>query len=571
VVSEAWSEISDEHAGDMRAFRGLHGVHDVLLLDASGDVLFTVLKEGDLGENLFRGRYADTLLASACRRCLESGKPTFSDFEFYAPSNGAIAGFLVAPVVDDGGDALGLLVLQIPVVEIDHIMQMSNGLGRTGRSYLIGEDLAMRSNLAKSDRDTILHAIVDTEQSRLWLRAHVGENRPLRCPEEVPYSYVGYLGNRVIGTHATLSIAGVRMGLIAEIEEHEAFAPVARQRNVAIATGLLALLVVIVSASLATRSIVDPIHALHEGTEIIGEGNLDHRVGTKSQNEIGQLSRAFDKMVTDLRSTMASRDELNTEVLQRRRVEEELARSNRELEQFGYSASHDLQEPLRKIIAFSDRVAVRCKDQLDEKYLDYLARVQSAAMRMQALIDGLLAYSRVTTKAKPFESVDLSATIEGVLQDLELRISDTGGEVRVRDLPTLDAEPMQMRQLLQNLIGNALKFQREGVPPLIDVSGESIPASGENPEMCRITVGDNGIGFEPKFADRIFQVFQRLHGRGTYEGTGIGLALCKKIVDRHGGAIVADSKPGEGTVFTVTLPKRQAAPVSESDEEIEKG
>ena len=327
-------------------------------------------------------------------------------------------------------------------------------------------------------------------------------------------------------------------------------------RIVVVCLLLLAGTLIVVSVW-AEHSVVRPLTVLHRGAEIVGGGNLNHRVATTAKDEVGELSRAFDQMVKDLKSTMASRDELNIEVAQRRRAEEELARSNRELEQFGYSASHDLQEPLRKIIAFSGRVSVACKDQLDEKHQDYLARVQNAALRMQALIDALLAYSRVTTKAKPFEAVDLAVTAKGVLSDLEFRISETGGEVRIEDLPVLDAEPVQMQQLLQNLIANALKFRREGVPPVIEVKGEAAAADAVRGEMFQITVRDNGIGFDPKFADRIFLVFQRLHGRGTYEGTGIGLALCKKIVDRHGGTITVDSTPGEGTVFTVRLPKRQ--------------
>jgi signal transduction histidine kinase len=557
VRSAGWKTLVGEYGVDLAAFRQLYGFHDVLLVDADGNVLFSVKRENDLGTNLFKGIHAGSLLAAACRRSLASDSVSFSDFEPYAPSGGAVFGFLVAPMRNDADAVAGLYVLQVTIAQIDRIMQMSSGVGHTAASYLIGEDLAIRSNPSDSATHTILGDIVDTKQTRFWLREHVGRDKPLHCRMEHPFRYRDWKGRRVIGTHVALDIAGVRLGVISEISEHDAFAPIIQQRNRAIVVCLVALLFVILSGLLASQSIVNPIEALHRGTEIIGDGNLDHRVGTTSNDEIGVLSRAFDQMVDDLKSTMASRDELNIEVTQRRRVEEELERSNRELEQFGYSASHDLQEPLRKIIAFSDRVSVGCKDTMDDKYRDYLARVQNAAYRMQALIDGLLAYSRVTTKARPFESVDLADTVEGVLQDLEFRISETGGDVRVKELPVLDAEPVQMQQLLQNLIGNALKFQREGVPPVIEVYGEEVPAAGKRECCCKITVRDNGIGFDPKFADRVFQVFQRLHGRGTYEGTGIGLALCKKIVDRHSGTIVVDSKPGEGAVFTVTLPKQQ--------------
>jgi len=556
VKEKGWRTLVEAHGADLRSFREQLGCDDVLLVDADGSVLFAILEEDDLGANLFRGRYADTLFASACRRALEANASQFSDFEPYAPSDGVIVGFLVSPVRDDGGIPMGLLALQVPIDRMDAIMQMGHGLGRGGKSYLVGEDLIMRSNLSGCERPTILSELADTVQTRTWLRYHAGARRPLDCGMKTPLRYADHTGKRVIGTHAALSIAGVRMGVIAELEEREAFAAVANLRTISVIVGLLAILAVLLAAVFVTRSIVGPIHELHEGTEIIGDGDLDYRVGTDARNEIGQLSRAFDQMVDDLKATMASRDELNIEVAQRRRIESELARSNKELEAFGYSASHDLQEPLRKIIAFSDRVKAGCAEQLDEKYTDYLDRVQNAGHRMQALINALLAYSRVTTKAKPFETVDLAEVAEGVREDLEYRITETGATLNITGLPTLDAEPVQMQQLLQNLIGNALKFQREGVPPVIDVTGEAIRGGASADEVCRITVRDNGVGFDPKYRDRVFEVFQRLHARGTYEGTGIGLALCRKIVDRHGGTIEVDSVPGEGTTFTLTLPLR---------------
>jgi PAS domain S-box-containing protein len=249
------------------------------------------------------------------------------------------------------------------------------------------------------------------------------------------------------------------------------------------------------------------------------------------------------------------------DVSERRRAEreldrkaQELARSNGELEQFAYVASHDLQEPLRKILAFGDRLKEKCSDQLSEEGRDYFGRMQNAASRMQTLIHDLLALSRVATQPRPFVPVDLVEVVRGVVSDLESRIEQLGGQVEIGTLPVLIADKVQMAQLFQNLVGNALKFHKPEEKPLVKVRSET-PAP-EAPESHRIIVEDNGIGFDEKYLERIFQVFQRLHARSEYEGSGIGLSICRKIVERHGGNITATSAPGSGARFIITLPPR---------------
>ena len=230
--------------------------------------------------------------------------------------------------------------------------------------------------------------------------------------------------------------------------------------------------------------------------------------------------------------------------------------SNKALEQFAFIASHDLQEPLRKVTAFGSRLEENYKAVLDERGRDYLARMVNAAARMRTLIDDLLAYSRITTKGNPFQAVDLAKVTGEVLGDLETRIQATGGRVEVGAMPTLTADPAQMRQLMQNLIGNALKYHKDDVAPVVRVQSEE-PSSF----VHRIMVSDNGIGFEQEQAERIFLPFQRLHGRTSkYEGTGIGLAIVQRIVERHGGTVRAASKPGEGSTFVVDLPHSPPLP-----------
>ena len=227
----------------------------------------------------------------------------------------------------------------------------------------------------------------------------------------------------------------------------------------------------------------------------------------------------------------------------------ELRRSNEELQNFAFVASHDLQEPLRKIRAFSDRIRRRAGAALDDESKDSLQRVEAAADRMQKLILDLLELSRVTTKGRPHVPVDLGAAIDEVADDLQARLDESGGKVVHGPLPAIVADPAQVRQLFQNLIANALKFRQEGVAPVVTVGGATRPDG-----RVAIEVRDNGIGFEEKYADRIFIVFQRLHGRGEYEGSGIGLAIVRKIVERHGGEIEARGRPGEGASFLFDLP-----------------
>jgi signal transduction histidine kinase/ligand-binding sensor domain-containing protein len=231
---------------------------------------------------------------------------------------------------------------------------------------------------------------------------------------------------------------------------------------------------------------------------------------------------------------------------------ERLQHSNRDLEHFAYVASHDLQEPLRKIRAFSDRVSTRYAALLDDQGRDYLARTANAASRMQQLIDDLLTLSRLTTKRKPTELIEFGSIVRDVVADLEIRIQSTGGRVEVGKLPDIDADPAQIRQLMQNLIGNALKFHRPDEPPVVRVS-----ASPAGPGRIEIRVEDNGIGFDSADAQKLFLPFQRLHPRMQYEGTGIGLSICQKIVERHGGTIRAESEPGRGSKFIVILPEHQ--------------
>jgi len=277
---------------------------------------------------------------------------------------------------------------------------------------------------------------------------------------------------------------------------------------------------------------------------------------------VGGTYRNMEFVGTPVRSesgTIVSWVGVYLDVTERIRADN-LAQSNAELEQFAYVASHDLQEPLRKIQAFAGRLNTKCADELSEAGRQYLQSIVLSSGRMRVLINDLLTLSRLRSRGKPFRKVELGDTVNEVRSDLNSLIEETSARLEVDELPAISADPTQMRQLMQNLIGNALKFRRPEVPPVVKIrstfgvgpDGVYIPPNGE---YHRVVIEDNGIGFEQKHAEQIFGVFERLHGRSRYEGTGIGLAVCEKIVLRHRGTIKAIGTPGEGACFIVTLPR----------------
>lgn len=318
---------------------------------------------------------------------------------------------------------------------------------------------------------------------------------------------------------------------------------------------------------LAERFFADEQKIIASGESVINQEQYKARPGAPSGEKIWSLCskviwRGRDGEILgtvgvtrDIQEFKQTQEALRQSEEKLRQFAAQLEQSNRELQDFAYVASHDLQEPLRKIVVFGERLKEKCD--LAGEACDYVERMQRAAARMQTLINDLLTFSRLTTKAHPFELVNLSEVAEGVLEDLEGRIEQVQGRVEAGLLPVVEADGLQMRQLLQNLIGNALKFHQRGVPPVVKVEGRKF-FNGAGQELCELTVSDNGIGFDERYLDRIFNVFQRLHARNEYEGTGMGLAIVRKIALHHGGNVTAKSQPGQGATFIVTLPARHA-------------
>ncbi len=334
---------------------------------------------------------------------------------------------------------------------------------------------------------------------------------------------------------------------------HGAAAAKLRSRASAALWSAVTALGLVVLAALALtllfrRTVLTPMSLLGGQVRAVALGDFAHPLDVRGPAEINELAIIIDAM----RRRILDEWRASTEATRRLDAQAgELRRSNAELEQFAYVASHDLQEPLRKVASFCQMIERRYGDQLDDRGRQYIAFAVDGAKRMQALINDLLGFSRVGRITRTEESVDLNAVARQALDDLGTLAEETGAEVEIGDLPSVPGDRAQLTRLFQNLIGNAVKFRRTDEPPRVTIDARRTGAEWE------LRCADNGIGIEPRYADRIFLIFQRLHPREEYTGTGIGLALCKKIVEFHGGRIWLDTRDrggSPGTTFRWTLP-----------------
>lgn len=465
---------------------------------------------------------------------------TFVQNVFYDISTQSADMVISTPLTNQNGDVAAVLAAHMNLFDLSQIVEKYNKVFESENTYLVNKFNFFVTE-PRFGNGFALKKTIHTKGVEAGLQHKSGID-----------FYLDYRNIPVIGVYSWMKERELCM--ISEIDQAEAYAPVFLLRNIIMLIAVIVVVIVIFLGWFIASTITRPLSSLVEATEEIGSDNLDLKIDVMGKGEFLKLEKSFNRMLKRLKESLVSKNKLEAQVEERIQAEillgetmVKLTRSNQDLQQFAYVASHDLQEPLRMVASYTQLLSDRYGDKLDDRAKKYIFYAVDGATRMQQLIQDLLSLSRINTHASDFEQIDLNESVKIVLKQLEIKIKKTNAKIQVGDLPVIKGDPTQIGQLFQNLITNAIKFCKD-TPPEISIS-----AKREKNQWC-LSVADNGIGIEEKYKEKIFIIFQRLHTRREYRGTGIGLAICKRIVERHGGDIWFESKPGEGSVFNFLLP-----------------
>ncbi len=563
-ADERWTEIQKNESYQsllryLNSVKRIYAYYDrLIILDPSTGTIMISTESKEIGRSVGKDLSARAL-ASEGRELVLLQKE---------PESGRIFLLIMRPLqhVRRAGPDKPAPVLVAYMSTDDMILPMlhtGGGLGQTGEVLLVNQAVKTLASLKHSLADGTEAVPLENEiTSRPAVFAARGEEGIISAKD--------YRGVPVLAAYRHIPVTSeLRWGMVVKRDRAEVFAHVRQHLKSVILIGLIAMILIIGLSMTLSASLSRPIQMLSQTAQQVEAGELSARASVVSSDEIGMLARTFNSMVEkiqnwhqELRKEVDARTEelnetnkkLQTEVAGRRQAQkdleekaQELARSNDELQQFAYVASHDLQEPLRMVSSYVQLLGQRYKGKLDADADDFIAFAVDGAVRMKDLINDLLAYSRVGTHGKEFRPVDCETVLEQVLSNLQVAVKESGAVVTHDPLPVITADNTQLTQLFQNLIGNAVKFHG-AEPPCVHVSAV------QKEQEWLFSVRDNGIGIDPGHSERIFLVFQRLHSRREYVGTGMGLAIGKKIVERHGGRIWMESQVGEGTVFYFTMP-----------------
>ena len=505
----------------------------------------------------------------------EGREHTFTNEPEYGLTEDTVTIHVSTPVYAPDGTLAAVLVGITDLAQLSAIMEHRTDLNVTEETYLVNSNNYFVNEPRFGDQFALQKSL-DTE----------GVNTCLSGSNGVSY-YQDYRGEPVIGAYQWLPEMG--LCILTEIDQKEAYASLDAFRSTVIQVTILSAVVIVILGTLLSGTITGPLSQLTSAVEEFRLGNLAHQIEPGSIDEINSLAASFNSMAVDLDETGKENQQLINELRGwsgelEKRVEErtheladsreallkmmgdleeemrvrklteesleqnlvELSRSNRDLEQFAHVASHDLQEPLRMVTSYLQLIEQRYEGKLDEDADDFIHFAVDGAIRMKQLITDLLSFSKLGKQGEKLEVLSTQQIFEEVRDDIKIQIEETDAALTCDPLPEVLADKIQLKQLFQNLISNAIKFSGEA-SPIVHISADRLNGEWE------FSIKDNGIGIDPQFFDRIFVIFQRLHSKHEYGGTGIGLAICKKIVEWHGGRIWVESSPGQGATFFFTL------------------
>lgn len=506
---------------------------DVLLISAKGNVIFSALRKKDFGQNVFHSTFGSPALTDLARKINMFLSTVTSDFDFYPPSNQP-ALFIGAPVFGETR-FLGAIVFRFKPEMLYQFAQNYFELPKTGEIVFVkkeGDDIILATP-TRFRRDVSIN-----KKIRFGPRIALAAQKAIIGETGLGVT-VDYLGDAVLARWQY--VPQLRWGMVVKVRLAEVFAPIYKLRNLYLIIFIVVIGLLLWVSFIVAQRISHPIETVRDGLGIIGSGDLGYRINLNRDDEIGELADDIDKTTAKLKNITASRDELD-------KIKKELERSNKDLEQYAYVASHDLQEPLRMITSYVQLLERKYKSHLDDAADKYIGYVVDGAERMQGFINDLLQYSRVGQNFQPFTMINLNDILKTALRNLELVINEKKAVITRDELPTIMGDKIWLTHLFQNLINNAVKFQDNKVPR-VHIGAQ------EHKEEWVFSVSDNGIGIDDQYKDRLFVIFQRLHTRDKYPGSGIGLAVCKKIVDFYGGRIWVASQLGKGSTFYFSLPK----------------
>jgi len=525
--SVAYINAEEELDSQISSFQEGYEYLDIMLTDSRGNIVYVsnkAHKERQLGDILPNSNV------------FEEGKKGiyFSDV-FKSKNGGRFEMVGIAPLYGFNRKFLGELLIEIDMEPIYKFIQDSTGLGKTGEALIVKEEdnNALFLSPLRRDPDAALKKKAPFNQARAFA-AQMAAQGKTGSGLATDYSGVEILA-------AWRYIPSLRWGVVTKIDTSEAFAPAVRLKNITLGIGAMILFLGVAAALLISKSISAPVLALQKGAEIVGGGDLSYRVGTASRDEIGQLSMAFDRMTDALART-------NTELKQKAA---DLEAANKELESFSYSVSHDLRAPLRHITGFVELLRTEAGEPMDEKSRRYMTTIARSAKKMGLLIDDLLAFSRIGRSEMKMRKVNTEKLVKDAIAELGPEIKDRDISWKIGSLPEVYGDPSLLRLVLVNLIANAVKFTKVRAKALIEIG--CTMRDNENVFF----IGDNGVGFDMKYQEKLFGVFQRLHRQEEFEGTGIGLANVRRIITRHGGRTWAEGSIDKGATFYFAFPVKK--------------